>query len=131
MEDEEQPTLMQHTVGDGGRLLVSVASAVYDQDRQLASINLRNAFEQKSAIENYTGDEVTVVYQNARVNPDNCPKIEVSADEIERRINLVGNSVTLDVSGITPQEANLIEGMRCFNVDTTVVQEVVARPFTF
>lgn len=132
MAGELEPTLVQQSTDQGDdRLFISVASAVYDQDRQLASIELTQAFQKRSAITEYNGEDITVVYQGAAINPDACPDIDVSANEIERSINPVQNKVTLDVSGITPQEAAAIEGAKCFNVDTDVVQEVVNRPFSF
>lgn len=131
MAEELEPILAQHTDQAGDHLMISVASAVYDQDEQLASIRLTDAFQKKNAITEYDGEDVTIVYQGASVNPDNCPDIDVTASEIERSINPLQNSVTLDVSGITPQEANAIEGAKCFNVDTDIVQEVVNRPFSF
>jgi len=130
MAGELEPILAQHTDQSGDHLMISVASAVYDEDRQLASIRLTDAFQKKNAITGYDGGDVTVVYQGANVDPDTCPDIDVSASEIERRINPLANSVTLNVSGITPQEAGAIEGAKCFNVDTDVVQEVVNRPFS-
>tara|TARA_R110001592_G_scaffold27763_13_gene102746 strand:+ start:34061 stop:34471 length:411 start_codon:yes stop_codon:yes gene_type:complete len=107
-------------------LILSVASAVYNEDKQLASIKLTSAFQKSQVIMAHDGKDITLTYQDHVVtNPEDCPKIEIFPENVGRDISLFGNSVTLDVSKITPDQADLIDNAQCFRVDTQTVKQMI------
>ncbi len=121
----DQETALPEQTSRQDPLILSVASAVYDQDEQLASIKLTKAFQKSHAIQKYDGDDITLTYQNNPVsNPDDCPKIDIALSDIERSISYLGNSVTLTLANVSQQQADLIDQAQCFRIDTETAQTI-------
>ena len=125
MADQDADILEQTSGQDA--LILSVASAVYDQDEQLASIKLTGAFQKSNAIKKYDGNDITLTYQNNPViNPDDCPKIDIALSDIERSISYLGNSVTLTLANVSQQQADMIDQAQCFRIDTETAKTITA-----
>lgn len=116
------------TIYGNNRLALRVDGANYDPTGETATVQLRQAFDKREAINDSAGD-VTLVYRGSTVDADNCPKMDVSSADVERSLDLINSIVTLNVSGIDQQEANLISGARCFKIDQELARDVVSINF--
>lgn len=116
------------TIYGNNQLALRVDGARYESNSDTATVQLKDAFDKREAINGNTGD-VTFVYKGSTVDTDNCPDMNVSADDIERNLDVLDAIVTLNVSGIDQQEANLIEGARCFKIDQDLARDVVSLNF--
>ncbi len=114
--------------GDNQQLALRVEGARYDPNSETATIQLTQAFDKRSAINDSTGD-VTLIYKGATVDPDNCPEMDISTSDIDRNLDIMRGIVTLNVSGIDQQEADLIRNTSCFKIDQELAEDVVSVNF--
>ncbi len=110
-------------------LQIVVNSASYDADTQTATIKLKDAFSKKSQVDDYNGEHITMVYNKAAADLEHCPEMHVSLSDVERTLNFFTNTVTLEVSNITAEQAKLISDAQCFKLDTDTVKAIVAPGF--
>ncbi len=116
------------TIYGNNSLGLRVDGARYDPTNETATIQLKDMFDKREAIMGSSGD-VTFVYRGANVDTDNCPTMDISAADIDRNLDMLGGIVTLNVSGIDQNEANLISGAQCFKIEQGLARDVVSLNF--
>jgi len=103
---------------------IPVEHAIYNQDKMKATININDALQNSHKIESYTGEWITLVYQNNESDFLSCPIVEVPLEDISRNIDYLHNEVSLTVSNISETLAGNIEDSACLMIDTYTVKKV-------
>ena len=110
--------------------IVTINGATYDAPNHQATITMDEAYQKSYWIEGYDGDYITLVYKGAMPNLTHCPTLSVPVDDIARDINFIQNEVTLTISNIPKDMADLINQTLCLLIDTETVKKFSNPDFT-
>lgn len=110
-------------------LTISIDSAFYETDKNLAHITMSKAFEKSGIIRKYEGKYILLTYKDKPADNKECPKINVPISDIGRDINFSEDIVTIHISNIPQDIANKIRDHLCIFVNANTVRAVSAIVF--
>jgi hypothetical protein len=109
-------------------LIAEASVAVYDAQKQIASITIERAFGTRNRILNYNGKYVTLIYRKHIVDIEECPIIVVDARNVRQDMpNIFFNTVELHIARVSKDLADLIARSKCLRIRTGTVKAIIGR----
>lgn len=107
-------------------LVISIDSATYESNKNIAHIKMNEAFEKSGIIRKYKGKYILLTYKDKPADNKTCPNINVPISDIARDINFSEDTVTIQVSNISQDIADKIREHLCLYINAETVRAVSA-----
>ena len=120
---------LQGTSALNNTLTISIDSATYESNKNIAHITMSKAFKKSGIIRKYKGKYILLTYKDKPTDNKACPNINVPISDIARDINFSEDIVTIHIYNISQNIADKIREHLCLYINAETVRTVSAIVF--
>lgn len=115
--------------GKDNRLIIDINDAHYNPETGVATVQLKHAWFKAYSIWSYKGEDITLRYKGHEIDLDECPKVDVSKDNVKLSTNFFRTSATIGISGVSIKLAADIQEQNCLVIDADTVKDILKRGY--